>query len=66
LTFQVSEKIVHDSTRKNIVYFHKQKGAIMRKEYITDEAWGKMLKFFENHTQVYIIREKKLKKFGVI
>lgn len=63
MTFQVFEKIVHDSTRKNIVYFHKQKGAIMRKEYITGEAWSKMLKFFENHTQVYIVRERKLKKF---
>lgn len=35
----------------------------MQREYITDEAWGKMLKFFEQNSHVYIGCERKLKKF---
>ena len=35
----------------------------MQGEYITNDAWGKMLKFFEAHSHVYKCREKKLKQF---
>lgn len=35
----------------------------MQREYITDEAWEKMLIFFENHCHVYIVCEHKLRKF---
>jgi len=35
----------------------------MQKEYITSEAWTKMLKFFENHSRVYVYCPKKLKLF---
>jgi len=45
------------------VYFHKQKGVTMQGEYITDDAWRKMLKFFEAHPRIYRCSEYKLKKF---
>ncbi len=35
----------------------------MRKEYITDEAWYKMLIFFKKHPKVYVVCEKRLKRF---
>lgn len=45
------------------IVFNKQKGVIMQKEYITNEAWIKMLKFFNNHPRVYVCRKKNLKLF---
>ena len=45
------------------VYFHKQKGAIMQGEYITDEAWRKMLKFFVQHPEVYVVSADKIRRF---
>jgi transposase len=35
----------------------------MQEEYITNEAWIKMLKFFENHSRVHVCCPKKLKLF---
>lgn len=35
----------------------------MQKEYITNEAWIKILKFFEEHPEVYVGRPKNLKSF---
>ena len=35
----------------------------MRREYITDEAWIKMLNFFENVKEIYIGREENFKNF---
>lgn len=35
----------------------------MQREYITDEAWIKMLKFFENHPRVYKVSASLLKRF---
>ncbi|MFH0898208.1 MAG: IS5 family transposase [bacterium] len=35
----------------------------MQEEYIKDEAWGKMLKFFRAHSRIYIKCEKTLKRF---
>lgn len=35
----------------------------MQREYITDEAWIKMLKFFKIHPRVYVGHETNLRKF---
>ena len=35
----------------------------MQREYITSEAWMKMLKFFCEHPRVYVCSENKLKQF---
>ncbi len=35
----------------------------MQREYITDEAWDKMLNFFKLHPRVYAANEGELKKF---
>jgi len=35
----------------------------MQKEYITDEAWIKMLKFFDKHPQIYVGYSEELKLF---
>jgi transposase len=43
--------------------FLKTKGAIMQREYITNEAWVKMLSFFEKTKEIYIGKEEQLKSF---
>jgi len=35
----------------------------MQREYITDEAWIKMLSFFKNTKEIYIVSERHLKNF---
>jgi len=53
---------LHDNTSIKIV-LNKQKGAIMQREYITNEAWIKMLRFFNEHSRVYVGNPEKLKLF---
>ena len=35
----------------------------MQREYITDEAWNKLFKFFKAHPRVYIVSESNLETF---
>ena len=35
----------------------------MQKEYITDETWRKMLRFFDKHPRAYKIHNKSFKRF---
>ena len=53
---------MHDNTSVKIV-LNKQKDAIVQREYITNEAWIKMLNFFHKHSRVYVGNPEKLKLF---